>query len=536
MSLLFIITSVAFFIWLLRNIFFWVYLWQLKEYRFDRVFIHLRETKQGSNLLFSSLSLLKWVLLIAYLYVVFYESYLYLYQFIVSVIFFTQAVVSIREYWSSMLKRPAFTTKALLLTIASFIIVGTLYTVPPIEKFFWLLLLDKITPFIIGFFVFLLSFPTALYRDLEIDKAVEKIRSHRNLLVIGVTGSYGKSSTKEYTAQILGQKFNVLKTKGTNNTPIGIAKTILSSLKNKTQVFVVEMGAYKKGEIEEMCQIVRPKIGILTAVSSQHLSLFGSLKNTLEAKYEIISSLPRSGVGLFNGNNDNVYNLYKNPPVIHKNKGPRKKILYGTKNGISDVYATNIKARKNSIIFDVVLDGKVVQMKTPLIGSQNVENILPGIYIGYYLGMHIEEIKKAVTKLTSVEKTMFLHTSSINADFVDDTFNSNPDAVLAAITYMKLYKGKKVLVLQPMIELGRDAREEHYNVGREIGAICDYVFLTNKNFYKDITRGIKSVGKQCIVKVKKPLEIADFLNAKTTKGDIILFEGKEAAIVLNKMT
>lgn len=532
MNTIYFFASSAFFLWTIRNILYWVYLWQLKEYRLDRVVVHLRETHQGKMLMFSPTLLVKLALILGYGYIVFAPERLPLYQLLIAFMFYYEAFKVVQEVISRRLRRPVLTFKALIMLFGTLSIVSLLFVIPIMEPFLWLLILDRIIPFVIAGIVFAFSFPTELFRDYKIEKATKKIQSHKNLLVIGITGSYGKSTTKEFVSQILQRKFRLLKTKGTNNTPIGVASTILSGLKNNTQVFVAEMGAYKKGEIKELCSIARPKIGILTAVSDQHLSLFGSLENTMQAKYELIESLPKNGLALFNGNNENAHTLYtqtKKDKVLYvaeeKTRTKRK----------ADITATNIVAKKESISFDVVIKRRKLHFEAPVIGNHNVEDILPGIYLGNHLGMTDRELIQAVALLQTLPKTMTKQDLSNGAIAIDDTFNASPHAVSAALSYLKVYKQKRILVLQPMIELGKRGQDEHYRIAKEVGKICDEVFLTNKNFYGSFAKGVTEVNPACVVKAASITEIAEYINRKTRKGDVILFEGKEAGIVLDKV-
>lgn len=535
MNILYLITSILFLIWAFRNVLFWVHLWQLKEYRIDRTLTHLKETKQGKNLLFSPLAIIKWAAFFLYGAVILYDIPYVVFPLAVYGIFIAEVFIVFKEYFSHFLKRPIFTLKALSIVLFISLAVAVLMFLPlSTDKFLWLLFLDKIVPLGIAFIVLFLSYPTEFYRDIQIEKAIKKLRRHKKIPVIAVTGSYGKSSTKDYIAQILEKKFNVLKTKGTNNTPIGVANTIVSGLRDNTEIFVVEMGAYKKGEIKEMCEMVKPTIGVLTAVSPQHLSLFGSLEKTIETKYELIESLPKDGLAMFNANNKIVRKLYMRPKV--------KKVIYGSRSSDSplpasltlDIEAQDIILHKNSFSFNVVLQGKILHLSASLIGGHNIENILPGIFLARYLGMSDNTIKNTVAHLTSLSNTMIRHESK-GITYIDDTFNTSPDAVLAAVNYMKIYKGKKILVLQPMIELGKEAHTEHKRVGYEIGKICDYVFLTNKNFFHEVSEGITANKSSCKAAVSSIQDIVSFVIKNAKKGDIIVFEGKEASISFNKI-
>ncbi|MDP3988466.1 MAG: UDP-N-acetylmuramoyl-tripeptide--D-alanyl-D-alanine ligase [Candidatus Levybacteria bacterium] len=538
MNLIFYLSTFFFFIWAIRNALFWVNMWQVKEYRFDRMLVHLKETWQGRSILFSKFLFFKYLAIFSYGFVIFNSEFLLPYQLLVLVIFGFQSLFVFQEISQRQIKRPVLTAKSIFLFFSSLFVLFIFYMLPFVDRSLWFLLIDRLIPLIIGFFVFSLSIPTNIYKDFQEEKAAKKIMEHKKLLVIGVTGSYGKSSTKEYLGQILEKKFRILKTAGSNNTLIGISNTVLSGLKKDTQIFIAEMGAYKRGEISELCQIVHPKIGIITGVAKQHLSLFGSFQNTMDTKYELINSLPKDGLALFNGNNQNSHHLYQ---LTNKNK-----ILYETLNFLPkdqalkekrkrEIAAFKINVRKTAISFNVMLGKDIIEMEANLVGGHNIENILPGIYIAKYLGMKNHEIKEAVSQLISLPKTMVYQKSESGAVLIDDTFNSNPNAVLAALDYMKIYKGKRILVLNPMVELGSESENEHYLVSREISKVCDYLFLTNKNFHKPIVKGIMNGKGKCVVKICSASKIADYVKENTSVNDIIVFEGKESAVSFSKI-
>lgn len=531
MTLLFIIASIGFFFWIVRNILFWVSLWQSKEYRFDRLSVHLRETLQGKRLLTSPLFVIKWFLLLFYVVIVFQDKLTPVYQLAITLLYVFECLIvcnEIRGY--HQFKRPARTAKAYAIVVLTFILILTLYFIPMTDMFVWLLILDCLTIVCIGVFVFFFSFPTEMYTDFQIQKARQKLQRYKKLLVIAVSGSYGKSSTKEYIAHVLSEKFSVVKTLGSNNTPIGIAKTILNKIDNNTDIFVVEMGAYKRGEVAELCDIVRPAISVTTSVSDQHLSLYGNLKNAIDTELELIHALPKNGLALFNGNNKHTSELYK--------KCKKKKILYKAslqRNEQVDVAATNIMIGKNDVSFTVAAEGKRIHIQAPLLGGHMIENLLPAVYLAKYLGIPDAKIKKAFLSVTPPPKTMIQTGLPGGIVAVDDTFNISPESVQAVLQYMKIYKKKKILVLMPMIELGKNAKDRHREIGKMIGAICDNVFLTNKNFYKEILRGVTMSKGNCVVQTAPAHVIAREVMAIAEKGDIVVFEGKEAGIVLGKL-
>ncbi len=548
MSTLFFLTSVSFFLWALRNLLFWTYLWQLKEYRLDRVFAHLKETYQGKLLIFSPRLLLKWIAFFSFVYIIFHEDYLFVYQVFVAIVFLIEALFVVKEILTRQIRRPVLTAKAVFILSLASLVLFTFYSFPLLEQFVWLLIIDRLIPVIVICIVFALSVPTRLYRDMQVDKAIFRMKEYKNqsaqtkgLLVIGVTGSYGKSSTKEFTAQILEKKFRVVKTQGTNNTLIGVVGTVLSKVKKSTEIFVVEAGAYKRGEIKEICDVISPDIGILTAVNDQHLSLFGSLENTMKAKYELIESLPKTGFALINGNNENSYKLYmstKKRKVLYqclKSSRDLSAALRMVKGYVSSsIFAFNIVSSKTAVMFDVYVKSNTLHLVAPLIGAQAIENMLPGIYIASNLGMTFLEIKKAVSTIIPLPKTMVRYELKNGLTVVDDTFNANPNSVLAAIEYMKLYKKSKILVLHPLLELGGNAKEEHYRLGKEIASVCDTLIVTNKNFYKEMQKGASEVNPRCLVKICKVDEVLELVRS-LGKEDVMVFEGKEAGFLLDNI-
>jgi UDP-N-acetylmuramoyl-tripeptide--D-alanyl-D-alanine ligase len=532
-DILFYATLILFSIWSIRNTLFWLHLWQIKEYRFDRLLIHVRETIQGKNLLVGPGSLFKTAIFLGLLYYVFFsESSIYLDIAVFFLYLFSAITVAIEVFYRKI-RIPTFTIKIGIILLLSLVAQVVLVSFPLVERSFWIIVVDRLIPIMVALLMGIFWLPAEFYKDYYVSQATRKRGTFSKLQVIGITGSYGKGSTKEYLYSVLAERFNVEKTFGTFNTPIGIARTILNRITNKTQIFIAEMGAYKIGEVEEMCQIAQPVIGILTAVNDQHVSLFGSIQNTMKAKYEIITNLPKNGMGLFNGNNEIVRKL-------HKGTKKRKAILYyadyENKGDVdADIVAHNIKVDRLHVTFEVRLKGTAqgAKMKVNLVGRHIVENILPSIYLGFYFGMNVREIHKALLSIKPAPKTMEPLYGAHGSLYIDDTFNANPQAVLAAVEYMKIFPGKKILILQPMIELGKHGSEHHEQVAEEAGKVCDVLLLTNNNFFQAIEKGIEKSRNQCEVSVKSPREIADFIKSNLKEGDIAVFEGKEAGIGLH---
>ena len=532
MDLIFTIAVSAAFVWYVRNTLFWVSLWQRKEYRLDRTIVHLFESAQGRSLLFSPLSLIKWLGFAFYGVAIFQDAYVEYFHLFVAFLYLFEVTVILKEIASGQFSRPEPTKKALSLIVLSLLSLLLLFSVPLVDSFFWLLFLDRLLFFIVGFFVFIHSFPTELYHDVQIRRAIKKLRAHRDLMVIGITGSYGKSSTKEFVARLLSKNFSVITTEANRHTMQGIADVVLRKLTKNTQIFVVEMGAYGKNEIAQMCYVVSPNIGIITGLNDQHQSLFRSYRASVEAKQELITSLPKNGIAIINGNDEDAAAMYRKIKI--------EKVLCGIVREKADenrfaVYAKNIAVEKKHVIFTLVLKKQQYQLKAPILGASGISNLLPAIFIADYFGMRKEEIARVVAALPPLQNAMRLASTKKGITVVDDTDNSNPQSIAATLDYIAIYKKKRFYVLQPMIELGKHAKEHHFAAGKSIAKMCDGIFLTNRSYQKAIQKGVAAGNEACTVVVGSPRKIFATLQKSMRKGDVIVCEGKEAKPVLSRL-
>ncbi|MCH8741941.1 hypothetical protein IH779_03515, partial [Patescibacteria group bacterium] len=302
--------------WFIRTtkfVLFYLYLWQLKEYHLGRFLDHFR-TEKGRRLLWNPVDLLKIIFLIYFFaFPFFFASSLYLFSIYsllpsaILILYFAESIKAIRDLFRKKLKLPTLTKKTVFLALCLFLSeVLFLFILVNFERdldffAFWLLTTDVFTPFLASVIILIFQPLAVFIKNQTIKKAKEKMKNTKNLLIIGITGSYGKSSTKEFLYTILSEKFKTLRTKANQNSEAGISQCILNDLKPEHEIFIVEMGAYGKGGIKLLCDIVKPKMGMLTGINEQHLSLFGSQENIKKTKYELIESLPKNGLAVFNG-------------------------------------------------------------------------------------------------------------------------------------------------------------------------------------------------------------------------------------------
>ena len=352
--------------------------------------------------------------------------------------------------------------------------------------------------------------------------------------VIGITGSYGKTSTKYILHQILSQEFNALMTPDSYNTPMGICKVIRGELTAEHEIFIVEMGAYKRGDIRELCNLASPEIGILTAVGPQHLERFKSIENIAKGKYELIESLPADGLAVFNCDNEICAEL---ADKREQTGSPVRRYATEASPVVSvadtaDLFATNVRYTHNGLAFTVhanteKFDITDTEIQTRLLGKHNVSNILAAVAVAMECGMELEEIREAVANIEPVPHRLQLTTGAGGVTIIDDSFNSNPVGAKAALEALtEIGEGKKVLVTPGMIELGEREDEENRRLGEQAADVCDLVILVGPTRTKPILAGLKAAeypSQQIIVALNLE-EVKQHLATQVQTGDVVLFE------------
>lgn len=336
--------------------------------------------------------------------------------------------------------------------------------------------------------------------------------------VIGITGSFAKTSVKEILYQILRTKYSVLRTPGNYNTVSGIAKVIDLELDESYDFFICEMAAYQKGEIAQLTRIVQPKYGILTGIAEQHLERFGTLKNIIETKFELIKSLPKDGFAVLNGDNDLIVSeLTPNHPNIPYS-------LYGIDNKDAQIRATNIKFGEFGSEFLLSTPQGKKRIKTKLLGKSNIQNILGVIAMALHLGVALDEIAKAVENLSPIPNRLEL----IDKDgllIINDSYNSNPVGFKEAVDSVKSFKKKnKILITPGIVELGERTLGIHKELGNYAAGIFTKVILVGKsNRTLGLEEGLKDRNFKNML-VVSTLDEAMRLLPKDVKNTVILLE------------
>lgn len=530
-----VFSIVIFAAWLIRffeRTLFHAHLWQLKEYRWDRYRAHLL-TRDGAWMLLHPWFLLGCVFFIASLfptqlfgaYPASLRGMLLVSYGSLGWIFFSGVSVIVRLF-RRQLQRPDATTRVALVITGVVGAVGLLFVTTPSYRSQLVLPSLLATPLVTALLVAASSIPANAIKRRTIEKAKTKMATLSNVKVIGITGSYGKSSTKEFLGQILSKKFKVVRTPKNRNSEIGIAETVLNDVNTEHEVFIVEMGAYRQGEIKAICDIVHPSIGVLTAVNEQHLSLFGSLQIIRETKYELIEALPESGTAIFNADNRITRELAARTLRTTK--------LYSLERP-ADVTASNIVVQPERISFSVQTKTEKQHFIVPLLGGFHVTNVLAAIAVAQTLGLSLKDIAEAAATIALPEHTMAPVHHPSGALIIDDAYSANPDGVLGALAHMKLIPRQyKVLVMLPMIELGAAAKEAHRKVGEHAGEICDLVILTRGDYASTI-RYASKLPKEKVVVLTSPSAIVYALHPYLNANSVILLENRVSSHVLTTL-
>lgn len=348
--------------------------------------------------------------------------------------------------------------------------------------------------------------------------ALKKLNSMNNLKVVGITGSYGKTSSKNILNEILNVKYNSITTPKNLNTPYGLIITINNHLDKFDNVFIAEMGAYKIGEIKELCDLVKPKYGILTRIGKAHMELFGSQENIQKGKFELIESLPSDGVAVLNSDD---------PLQVNYNLKNKVKVLWIGIDNDADFKASNINVSNIGTTFDLIIKGDKNKYKfeTKLLGYANIYNILAAIALGYEFGININQLQSAVKSVKPIEHRLELKKNG-DIYYIDDAYNSNPVGSKMALDVLNLMPGKKIIVTPGMIELGSIEDEENTIFGENIADVCDEVILIGDKQTKAIQKGLKNkkYDEKHIYILEDVIDAFDLIKKLKGKDTYVLLE------------
>ena len=344
------------------------------------------------------------------------------------------------------------------------------------------------------------------------------LKERKDLIRIGITGSWGKTSVKFILGTILEEKYHTLVTPASFNTPMGVTKVIRSRLEPGHRVFIAEMGARHVGDIREMCRLVHPVIGILTSVGPQHLDTFRTVERVARTKYELIDALPEDGEAFFADDGGLCRDLY--------DKTTKARHLTGLDPEKDELWAENISYSPEGSTFTLCRGEERRECTTELLGELNIRNILLCASVALNLGLTMEQVVRGIGKIRPVEHRLQLIRHPGGPNVIDDAFNSNIRGAKQAFQVLKQFPEKRIVVTPGMVELG----EKEYEMNREFGAAmadcCDEAVLVGRKRSEAITEGLKENGYPAeAIRIVSSLEEATVLLKEITgPGDTVLFE------------
>ena len=338
-----------------------------------------------------------------------------------------------------------------------------------------------------------------------------------NIPVVAITGSVGKTTTKEMISGVLAGKYRVAKTLGNHNNNLGLPITVMEMAED-TQMAVLELGMNHFGEMSYLTSIARPSVVVITNIGTMHIEHLGTREGILKAKLEIMQGIQPDGVAVFNGDEPLLWNL---------REGTHRRIYFGIENERCDVLATDIRQVDGGMDFAVRAFGKEFRVFVPQEGRHTVYNALAAIAVGLLQGLEPDMIARQLELFhnTGMRQRVFEENGFI---LIDDCYNAGPESMEAALNVLKEHKceGKRIAVLGDMLELGTRAMAEHYRVGRLAAAAADVILAYGKHSERIITGAVTGgMNTKNAIHYDDQSEMAQALCRAAKPGDVLLFKG-----------
>lgn len=407
----------------------------------------------------------------------------------------------------------------LVVTAVSFIVMTSSELYIPYLRYGSLGLTPIFLPLLV-MIAFLITYPIELLiSKYYIIKAKRKLKKEfPDIITIGITGSYGKTTVKNILSTILSEKYKVCATPYSYNTPLGLSKTILEKLRSGTEVLVAEMGAKYVGDIKYLTEMIQPNIGVITGIGNQHLATFGSQENLIATKAEIFTHMKKGGKAYVNIDSDLARGLFENINC--------EKFATTIKSEDGRICARNITMGENGSKFELVVDDSVVECETALLGEHNISNILLCVSVAVDLGVEINQIKNAISKLTPPAHRLAIVPSSNSLTIIDDAYNASVEGVRAALDVIAKFNGQKIVVTPGLVELGKEEYKANFEFGKRMAQVANYVIIDGIINFDAISKGLEEGGfdMQNLLRAGSLNQAVEVLNTIAKPGDVVLFE------------
>ncbi len=380
-----------------------------------------------------------------------------------------------------------------------------------------------VSPMLVPVFVPLAN---ALNRPMEnannrkyVEKCAKKLADHPDVIKIGITGSYGKTSVKEILNTVLSEKYKVLATPLSYNTPMGICKTV-KKLDDSYDVFIAEMGARHEGDIKELCDIVKPDYGIINGVIEHHMDTFFSLAQIKKTKSELIKGVKKGGAVVLTTDNEHTLSMLGESTDVDV-------ILAGLNvEAKPTVYATDVTVDGSGSKFELHIGDKSAKCSTVLLGRHNVSNILLAAALCDRLGMPIESIAAGIARVKPIKHRLEVMKNEKGVVVIDDSYNSNVNGTKAAIEVFNSFSGRKIIITPGMVELGRIEDHENFELGKRLAGAVDIAVLVGNHGAYRIRDGLlsKDFSMDNIYMAKELDDAVAYYQSISKAGDVVLFE------------
>jgi UDP-N-acetylmuramoyl-tripeptide--D-alanyl-D-alanine ligase len=338
--------------------------------------------------------------------------------------------------------------------------------------------------------------------------------------VTGITGSYGKTTTKVCIGAVLSEHEPTLITPASFNSFLGVVRTINEHLEPQHRDLVVEMGMYRAGDITELCELVHPAIGVLTAIGPVHLERLGSIEAIADVKAELALALPADGHLVANGDDSRCVEIAGRVSV--------DTVLYGLDNPEARVRAEQVGLADGRTHFELVIDDQRIAVSSGLLGRHNVSNLLAAAAVGHLRGVGLDQIARGLGRVEPPEHRLQpIPNARAGIVVIDDAYNSNPAGAAAALEVLRAHPAKRRILVTPgMVELGDQEAELNERFGRQAAAVCDRVILVGPRRTRPIEAGLRAEGfdPEAIDVVRDIAGATEVLGRMTRAGDVVLFE------------
>ena len=346
--------------------------------------------------------------------------------------------------------------------------------------------------------------------------AAKKWRVQSEARVIGITGSVGKSTTKELVADVLSRRYKTVRSPGNLNNEIGLPLSILR-LTEAHERAVLEMGFYVPGEIALLCDIAKPQIGVVTNISQVHLERAGSMDAIVLGKGELVEALPPEGVAILN---------YDDPLVRELAERTQARVFYYGLSPEADLWASDVEGLGLEGLRCVIHHGEdAIHCRVPLLGRHSVHTILRAASVGIVEGLSWSEIIGGLQNTHNQLRLVAVHTNS-GALLLDDTYNAAPTSVIAALNLLDDLDGRKIAVLGDMLELGEFEERGHRMVGARAAQVVDLLIIVGERA-EWIAEEARAAGlsESQVVVLGSGDEVVEYLDEKVGEGDVVLVKG-----------